>query len=83
MEVARTFIKINGASRTRCSTSHQRAYGRLRHAIAKWCTAEPGPRLIREETPGSRVCSTSFRFAHAALRPGHEFENPKSFPVRL
>jgi hypothetical protein len=61
-------VKINDVSRTRCSTS-----------VARWCTAEPGPRLYIKK-PGSRVSSASF---HAALRPGHKLENPESFPARL
>ncbi|MDI3470469.1 MAG: hypothetical protein OJF62_002532 [Pseudolabrys sp.] len=49
-------VKINDVSRTRCSTSRQRVYARLRRATAKWCTAEPGPRLYAKK-PGSWLCS--------------------------
>src|SRR6185437_525082 len=44
------------------ATRRKRVYERLRRAMAKWCTADPGPPV----QAGSRVCSASLR---AALRP--------------
>ncbi len=36
----------------------------------EWCAAEPRP-FQAPSSERSRVCSAPFRFAHAALRPGH------------
>jgi uncharacterized protein len=41
-----------------------------REALAERCTADPGP-LQSPFLERSRVCSAPLRFAHSALRPGH------------
>ncbi|MDI3468312.1 MAG: hypothetical protein OJF62_000375 [Pseudolabrys sp.] len=43
-------LNFDAASWTRCSTSHQRVYARLRRAMAKWRTAEPGQELEKPES---------------------------------
>jgi len=40
-----------------------------RRALARWCSADPGPRGGKAWVPGLQ---RAVRFANAALRPGHE-----------